>query len=74
MTHIDIHQAKERFLELIERAANGEEVIISKDERPLVRLAPMSPRKRQRLFGGARGLIALSADFNAPLVDFKEFT
>jgi antitoxin (DNA-binding transcriptional repressor) of toxin-antitoxin stability system len=73
MTQVDIQQAKERFLELIELAAGGEEVIISKDERPLVKLAPVLRQKQQRRFGSAKGLITLAEDFDEPLKDFEEY-
>jgi antitoxin (DNA-binding transcriptional repressor) of toxin-antitoxin stability system len=72
MTQIDIRQAKERFQELVDLAVRGEEVIICKDELPLVRLAPITARKRQRQFGSAKGLITLREDFDDPLGDFKE--
>ena len=41
MIQVELHQAKERFLELVELAAGGEEVIIFRGKRPLVKLAPM---------------------------------
>ena len=73
MTQVDLQQAKERFLELIELAVSGEEVIISKDQQPLVKLAPVSRPRRQRKFGSAKGLIAMAEDFDGPLEDFKEY-
>ena len=42
MTQVELQQAKECFLELIELAAGGEEVIIARDNRPLVMLSPIS--------------------------------
>lgn len=73
MTQIELQQAKERFLELIELAASGEEIIISKGEQPFVKLLPISQRKKQRQFGSAKGLITIAEDFDAPLEDFKEY-
>lgn len=73
MTQIELQQAKERFLELIELAASGEEIIISKGEQPFVKLLPINQRKKQRQFGSAKGLITIAEDFDAPLEDFKEY-
>jgi antitoxin (DNA-binding transcriptional repressor) of toxin-antitoxin stability system len=73
MTQVDLEQAQERFLELVELAAGGEEVIISKDQRPLVRLTPILGRSKQRRFGSARGMIHMAPDFDEPLEDFKEY-
>jgi antitoxin (DNA-binding transcriptional repressor) of toxin-antitoxin stability system len=47
-----------------QRALAGEEVIIAKANRPLVRLVPIPQGRR---FGSARGQVQISADFNAPL-------
>ncbi|MDQ7783825.1 MAG: type II toxin-antitoxin system prevent-host-death family antitoxin [Desulfomonilaceae bacterium] len=74
MTQVDILQAKKRFLELVERAAAGEEVIISKDEKPLVKLGPVVSQKGRRRFGSAKGLITIPREFDDPLEDFKEYT
>jgi antitoxin (DNA-binding transcriptional repressor) of toxin-antitoxin stability system len=74
MTQVELQQAQERFLELVELAASGEEVIISKDKRPLVKLAPIMQSGKQRQFGSARGMIHLAPDFDEPLEDFREYT
>ena len=36
MSQVELEQAQEKFAELVERAANGEEIIIAKDNHPLV--------------------------------------
>ena len=38
MDHIGIYAARAKFSELIERAAGGEEVVITRHGRPIVRL------------------------------------
>lgn len=73
MTHVDLQEAKEQFTELIELAASGEEIIISKNKRPFAKLTPIATPKRQRQFGSARGLIEMADDFDEPLPDFQEY-
>jgi antitoxin (DNA-binding transcriptional repressor) of toxin-antitoxin stability system len=73
MTQVELQQAKERFLELIELAVAGEEIIISKDRQPIVKLSPVHGHKQQRRFGSAKGLISMAEDFDEPLEDFKEY-
>jgi len=73
MTQVELQQAKERFLELVELAAGGEEVIISKDRQPLVKLSRVYGHTEQRRFGSAKGLITMAKDFDEPLEDFKEY-
>jgi len=45
---INIHEAKTRFSQLVEKALQGEEVIISKHGKPLLRLVPIEGQKGQR--------------------------
>jgi prevent-host-death family protein len=45
---VNVHQAKARLSELLERAASGEEIVIAKRGRPFVRLvavADPAPRR-----------------------------
>ncbi|MFO7678731.1 MAG: DUF2281 domain-containing protein [Chloroflexota bacterium] len=72
MTQIELQQAKDKFLELIELAASGEDVIIAKGSKPFVKLTAAKP-KQPRRFGSAKGLIQMSDDFDAPLADFQEY-
>jgi antitoxin (DNA-binding transcriptional repressor) of toxin-antitoxin stability system len=72
MTQIELQQAKDKFLELLELAASGEDVIIAKGSEPFVKLTAATP-KLPRRFGSAKGLIQMSDDFDAPLPDFQEY-
>lgn len=73
MTQIEVTQAQVDFLELIKRVQNGEDIVITKGNDPLVRLVAIEqPRPRQ--FGSAKGLITFAEDFDAPLEDFAEYT
>jgi len=73
MTHVDIHEANAHFLELMERVANGEEVIIEQNELPVARISPLPATGRPRQFGSAKGLIHIADDFNEPLQDFADY-
>jgi prevent-host-death family protein len=68
----NIHGAKTHFSRLIERALRGDEVIIAKAGKPVVRLVPVA-RDAARVPGGAKGLVvSMAEDFDAPLEDFTE--
>ena len=73
MSRIELAQAQEHLAELVEQAIEGEEVVITRDDQPLVKLVPALERKRQRQFGSAKGLIEMSEDFDEPLEDFKDY-
>jgi prevent-host-death family protein len=45
-TKVNIHQAKTSFSQLVEKALRGEEVIIAKHGKPLLRLVPVEGSKR----------------------------
>ncbi len=73
MTQITVNEASQHLPDLIEAALNGEEIIIIKDNQPVVKLIPVSPVKRRPKFGSAKGLVTISDDFDEPLEDFKEY-
>lgn len=72
MQEITLAEASKNLPELIEAAISGEEIVITKDNQPVVTLTPVSP-KRRSLFGSAKGLITISDDFDEPLEDFKDY-
>ncbi|MBW4452515.1 MAG: type II toxin-antitoxin system prevent-host-death family antitoxin [Nostoc indistinguendum CM1-VF10] len=73
MQQITLAEASQNLPDLIEAALGGEEIIIIKDNQPLVKLTPVSPLKHRRQPGSAKGLITISDDFDAPLEEFKEY-
>ena len=62
-----------RLPDLVEAAMSGIEVVITQDNRPVVKLVPLARNKPRPRFGSAAGLIAMSEDFDAPLEDFKDY-
>jgi prevent-host-death family protein len=66
---VNIHQAKTHLSRLVERAEAGEEIVIARSGRPVARLVPYTRPEQRRHFGRMRGLIRVSADFDAPLPD-----
>lgn len=73
MKEVDLKSAEEQFFELIELVTRGQEVIISKNKLPLVKMTPMAPNRNQRVFGSAKGKIEMEVDFDDPLEDFEEY-
>jgi len=64
---VNIHDAKTRFSKLINQALQGEEIVIARDGKPLIRLVPFSEEPQIRRGGQFKGLIQISDDFDAPL-------
>lgn len=61
---INIHEAKAKLSSLIARAEAGEEIVIARANKPVVRLVPVNPPSNQRRFGEAKGLVRIAADFD----------
>ncbi|HSM50462.1 MAG TPA: type II toxin-antitoxin system prevent-host-death family antitoxin, partial [Thermoanaerobaculia bacterium] len=68
----NIAEAKARLSELVKKALAGEEVVVARDHRPLVRVVPVGPAAGARTPGSARGQVWTAPDFDAPLADFDE--
>lgn len=64
---VNVHKAKTHFSKLLERAYNGEEIILSKGGKPYARLVPL-PGARQRTFGFLAGQVKLSEAENQELL------
>jgi prevent-host-death family protein len=58
----NMHEAKTQFSRLVERAAAGEEIIISKAGRPIARLGPIPRTVTPRKPGRWRGRVAVHDD------------
>ncbi len=62
--------AKAHFSEIVQKAMLGESIIITKENRPVVKIVPIKPATRNP--GTGKG-IWMSADFDQPLADFAEY-
>jgi prevent-host-death family protein len=69
----NIAEAKARFSELVQKAMLGEEVIIAKGNRPLLKLVPLTPPKGPRRPGSARGQVTMAPDFDETPEDLKDY-
>lgn len=63
---VNLYEAKSQLSALVERAAQGEEIVIAKAGVPRARLVPVKPRIRRRP-GRYKGRIWVAQDFDAPL-------
>jgi prevent-host-death family protein len=67
---VNVAEAKARLPELIERAAQGEEIVLARNGRPRARLVPLaSPRRTLRVPGKGKRRFRMRRDFDAPLPD-----
>lgn len=64
MTIANIYEAKTNLSKLIKQALDGEEVILAKAGKPLVKLVSAIKKKDKIQFGLLKGKIELKEDFN----------
>lgn len=68
MKPVNIYEAKTRFSELVDKAAGGDDVVISRNGKPLVRITRLANADKPQIrFGVLRGKLKIAADFDAPL-------
>lgn len=70
---IGAFEAKTRLSELLDHVAKGQRYRITKRGKPVAELRPVEPPPRRLAFGRDRGRIKMTADFDAPLDDFKDY-
>jgi prevent-host-death family protein len=66
---VSLYQAKTQLSRLVDRAAAGEEIVISKSGRPRARLVPMEDTRPLRVPGRGKGRWNVGRSFDAPLPD-----
>ncbi|HEY5331112.1 MAG TPA: type II toxin-antitoxin system prevent-host-death family antitoxin [Acidobacteriaceae bacterium] len=70
MAAFNLYEAKTSLSQLVERAAKGEEVIIAKAGKPMVKMVPVKVAKKakKRKFGqNLMGITYIAPDFGEPV-------
>jgi prevent-host-death family protein len=78
MATIPAFEAKTKFGELLDRVVGGEEIIITRHEKPVARLIPEGGHSLEEVRRAAEGLESLQQEIAAfcagkPAVSWKEF-
>ena len=68
---VNMHEAKTHLSRLVERAIEGEDVVIGKSGKPLVRLVPVDQPvvDTSKRLGGLRGQLTIPDDFKGFMKD-----
>jgi prevent-host-death family protein len=64
---VTVHQAKTTLSRLLQKASNGEEVIIARGSKPVAKLVPIGEVKGQRRPGSWKGKLEVGSEFFDPL-------
>lgn len=71
MDTVNIYDAKTRLSELVQRASEGEEIVIARNGTPAARLVPLSPPEVRRP-GGWEGQVWMSPDYQEADAEIAE--
>lgn len=63
---VTVTEAKTQLSRLIERAGEGEEIVIRRGQKPVAKLVGYDGQPKPRKPGGLRGQIWMSDDFDEP--------
>jgi prevent-host-death family protein len=73
MQTIELNAASKELSNLVELVLQGEEIIIIKNNQPVVKLMPLLPVKQPRKAGIAKGLVTIYDDFDEQIADFEDY-
>lgn len=78
MQTIDVSQAQALLPQLLEAVAAGDEVILTRNAEPFVKLSLVNgvqahKKEGDLVYGSAKGLMTMREDFAEPIADFKEY-
>lgn len=71
MHNTDIQDVQTNFLKLIDAVLAGDDVVISRAGKPLVRLVPYENSDQPRCPGGWEGQITMADDFDDELAEIN---
>lgn len=74
MKKINIYEAKTRLSAIVDEVVAGEEVVLARAGKPLVRLTAIAASKPSDAFGMDRGKVKMAQDFDATPSDFDEYS
>ena len=69
MKTVNIHEAKTHLSRLAEEVAGGEEIIVAKAGKPMMKLVPIEKKPKKRKIGVLKGKIRIAKHFDSPLPD-----
>jgi prevent-host-death family protein len=71
--HVNVAEAKARFSALVRQALSGDDVVIAKDNKPLLRLVRLDEQRGPRKPGSAKGRVRMAPDFDKTPPDFDDY-
>ncbi|HXE55805.1 MAG TPA: hypothetical protein VN541_22465 [Tepidisphaeraceae bacterium] len=74
MSHqVSIEQAAARLEELVGSLGPDDEIVLTRDSRPVAKIIPSRAGPRQRRPGSCKGMLVIREDDDEHLNDFKDY-
>jgi prevent-host-death family protein len=73
MPSVTIEEAQAKLPELIESLGTGEEIVITRNARPIARLAGPPAAAGQPVFGRGKGKVLIRSEDDDHLKDFEDY-
>ena len=73
MQQMAFKEAETRLPELLGMVAEGEEIIVTKDDGSGFKIVPFPDNTSHPKYGSARGLVEISDDFDEPVDGFEKY-
>ncbi|MGD8778031.1 MAG: type II toxin-antitoxin system prevent-host-death family antitoxin [Ignavibacteria bacterium] len=70
---VNIHEAKTKLSKLIQKALEGEEIIIAKNHQPIAKLIGLPESQKKREIGKGKGKVKILKDFDNIPEGFEGF-
>jgi prevent-host-death family protein len=70
---VSVYEAKSKLSQMINKALEGEEVVITRNGEDTVKLTPV-PKKKADWIGMYQGQIVIHDDFDDPLEEFEGYS
>ena len=67
METVNIYDAKTHLSQLVDKVVASEDVVVSRNGKPLVRITRLESGRRPIRFGVPKGKVKITRDFDAPL-------
>ena len=73
MQTMPLDQAEGHLAEIVDRLAPGEEIVLTRDDKPVAKLIGTPGEKCRPLPGRGKGMLTILAEDNDHLKDFAEY-
>lgn len=73
MIEVSINKIKENIIEIIDKASNGEEVVVTKNDHPLVKITSAKQKQKAKFGSGKNKILYIADDFDKTPDEFMEY-